>query len=223
MDIFSRSSCFFVFDAMMRSVGRVELLYENPSRCIIFFYLARARTLHVAKETAVFSFFFSVRAVSLSLQSDTSSPRVQPIRHAHMDASAALHFWFNTHTLHIIIRTRQAVPEIINYFIIITIRRPREIVWRLHITHISETLSIYIELLLVFVGQGEFETNVGVPSPPPLNSYIMSIPIYYYMTCCFGIRNLQNVQSLVIGCTLVFYSPSITIIIIIMVIILLYH
>jgi len=119
---------FFVLDAMMRSVGRVELLYENQSWCIMFFYLARARILHVAKETVVFfSSFFPferfryrcslIHRVRLYGQSGTRT-----------DASAALHFWFNTHTTHIIIPTRQAVPAII--IIIITIRRPREILWK---------------------------------------------------------------------------------------------
>lgn len=97
--------CFiFILDVMMRSVGRFELLYENQSRCIIFLYLARARILHVAKETVVFFFIF-FPFERFRYRSLIHRVRVLGQSGTRTDASAPVHFWINLHTLHIILNT----------------------------------------------------------------------------------------------------------------------
>jgi len=56
--IFCRWLCFFVLDAMMRSVGRVELLYENHSWCIISFTWLERVHYTLLRKQRFFSFFF---------------------------------------------------------------------------------------------------------------------------------------------------------------------
>lgn len=119
-----RVFCFRCYDEVRRSSRTVV---RKPKSVYNIFYLARARILRVAKETAVFSFFFPferfcyrcslIHRVRLFGQSGTRT-----------DASAALHFWLNMHTPHIIIRPRRAVPAII--ITIITIQRLQELLWK---------------------------------------------------------------------------------------------